>query len=83
VSESGVQPDVFGFDTVTCPSSKVAAIEEAPHVQAVCAGAFLAFELPTEKQMASMTATAVAAPNLVRCFRLPLGPIEGMVERSH
>jgi hypothetical protein len=76
VSESGVQPDVFAVDTVTCPSSDVAAIEEAPYVQAVGVGAFVAFELPTETQMARTSAKAVAAPNLVPCFRFLLDGID-------
>jgi hypothetical protein len=83
VRESGVQPDVVGFDSVTCPSSTVAVIEEAPFVQEVGAGAFVAFELPTEMQIASTSATAVKAPNLVPSFLFFLGPIDSMVGRPH
>jgi hypothetical protein len=82
MGESGVQPDVLGVDTVTRPPSNEAAIEEAPHVHVVRAGAFVACDLPTEMQMASTSATAVAAPNLVPCFRRSLRAIDRMVDGS-
>ena len=82
VRGSGVQPDVVGFDSVTCPSSTVAVIEEAPFVQEVGAGAFVAFELPTN-EMASTSVMAVKAPNLVPSFLLFLGPIDSMVGLPH
>jgi len=78
-----VQPDVVGFDSVTCPSSTVAVIEEAPSVQELGAGAFVAFELPTEMQMASTSVMAVKTPNLVPSFLLFLGLIDSMVGLPH
>lgn len=78
-----MQPEVVGFDSVTCPSSTVAVIEEAPFVQEAGAGAFVAFELPAEMQMASNSAVAVKAPNLVPSFLLFLGSIDSMVGRPH
>jgi hypothetical protein len=83
VRGSVVQPEVVGFDSVTCPSSTVAVIEEAPFVQETGAGAFVAFELPAEMQMASTSAMAVKAPNLVPSFLLFLGSIGSMVGRPH
>jgi hypothetical protein len=83
VRGSVVQPEVVGFDSVTCPSSTVAVIEEAPFVQEAGAGAFVAFELPAEMQMASNSAVAVKAPNLVPSFLLFLGSIDSMVGRPH
>jgi hypothetical protein len=80
-TESGVQPDVCGVETVTCSPLKVATVEEAPHVQAVGGGALFAFELPTETQVVSINATALAAAILVPCFRL--GPIPGIVGRPY
>ena len=78
-----MQPEVVGFDSVTCPSSTVAVIEEAPFVQEAGAGAFVAFELPTEMQMASTSVMAVKTPNLVPSFLLFLGLIDSMVGLPH